>query len=245
MFLLDLYVQNDVALGDAGVRRYVAENTTAAARLDGAAATLPRSSRERGAAAAAAEEAAVLVSVVVPTTGRRSAFHEARAPRVAARARVAAAAEAEGGPRARPRRHAQGPPAARGDRVTYIFTSAMYTSTKSLPHLSLASSRAASAAPPSRRRHDARLEVRAVFVGRRDSAAAADVPRIDVAFMACAASKSARDPERLGRTDGSGERGYLLLQRRDGRVVVGPSSWLSGRRSRSSRSDAGRLGRAR
>ncbi|KAH8075697.1 protein serine/threonine phosphatase [Aureococcus anophagefferens] len=73
VFLLDLYVQNDVALGDAGVRRYVAENTTAAARLDGAAATLPRSSRERG--AAARRGGGVLVSVVVPTTGRRSAFH--------------------------------------------------------------------------------------------------------------------------------------------------------------------------
>ncbi|KAH8065734.1 protein serine/threonine phosphatase [Aureococcus anophagefferens] len=91
VFLLDLYVQNDVALGDAGVRRYVAENTTAAARLDGAAATLPRSSRERG-AARAAEEAAVLtharLELVVLDTGAAPSPFFSGDPAATADARV-------------------------------------------------------------------------------------------------------------------------------------------------------------
>ena len=74
-FLVDLYLSNDVQLGAAGVRRYTAANTTAAARLDAAPAVLPRSSRERGDAERAAAEAAVLVSVVVPTTAKRATFH--------------------------------------------------------------------------------------------------------------------------------------------------------------------------
>ena len=75
VFLLDLYVQNDEALGDAGVMRYVAQNTSAAARHDPEASTLPKSSRERGDATKAALDAKTLVSVIVPTTGKRAAFH--------------------------------------------------------------------------------------------------------------------------------------------------------------------------